>query len=335
METIKFSQIATEDIRFGRSTFEVTLADGRSAVLNEVNLDSFSDKLFSTEDATTNDITTVLTLRHTTSDTPAASIGTRLALQGESADENPADLTAFEAAFDDVTAGSEDSTAYILLRRAGAALSRAFGFRNTGDFNLLFSAVLTAARTWTLQDATDTIVGRDTTDTLTNKTLTDPVVNSGGGSETHRIPGVINIDTTAAATGANQTETDLITYSLPASTLNANGKGVRVKVWGITGANTNTKTVRLYFDTTVIASNDQTTAPNNLNWVMEFVCIRTGASAEDVVGGGFVGANAQTTSFNAAAKDTTTATTIKVTGQNGVSTASDITAEGMLVEFLN
>lgn len=334
METIKFSQIGAQDIRFGRATFEVTLADGRAAVLDEVNLDDF-DGLFNTEDATTNDITNLLTLRHTTSGTPAANIGTRLTFQAESADENPSDLAAVEGAFDDVTAGSEDSTFYVLLRRAGNALSRAFGFRNTGNFNLLFSAVLTAARTWTIQDATDTFVGRATTDTLTNKTLTDPTINAGGGSETLRPSGVINIDTTAASTGADTNETDLISFTLPASTLDANGKGVRVKVWGRTAANTNTKTVRLYFDTTVVASNDQTASPNNLNWAFEFTCIRTGASAEDVVGGGFVGANIQTTSFNAVAKDTTTATTIKVTGQNGTATASDITAEGMLVEFLN
>ena len=333
-ETVRFSLIGAEDISRGRSTFEVTLSDGRSAVLSQLNLDHF-DGLFSVDNATTNDITNVLTLRHTTTGTPAASIGTRLTLQAESGDESPSDLGALEFAFDDVTAASEDSTGYLLLRRAGAVHSRAYGFRNTGDFNLLFSAVLTAARTLTLPDATDTLVGRATTDTLTNKTLTDSIHNAGTGTETLRPQGVINVDTTAAGTTAVVTEETLITYSLPLNTLSANGGGVRVKVWGTTAANTNTKTVRLYFGTLVAASNDVTTAPNALSWVLEYTAIRIGATSEDVEGRGTIGANLQTTSFNNTAQDTGAAITIRVSGQNGTATANDIVAEGLLVEYLN
>jgi len=37
-ETIKFTQLGTEDVRFGTGTFEVVLADGRKVVLNEVDI---------------------------------------------------------------------------------------------------------------------------------------------------------------------------------------------------------------------------------------------------------------------------------------------------------
>jgi len=82
METIQYSKIGEEDIQVGRSTFEVTLGDGRIATLNEVNLDSF-DKVLSEDDATASGVTTALTLRHTTTGTPAASLGTALAFQGD------------------------------------------------------------------------------------------------------------------------------------------------------------------------------------------------------------------------------------------------------------
>src|SRR5574342_644432 len=157
METIKYSRIGKQDIKTGRSTFEVTLGDGRVVSLDEINLDSF-DKILSEDDSPASSTTNCLTLRHTTTGTPAASLGVKATFQGESADENPSDMAALEAAFDDVTAGSEDSTFYIWLRRAGAALSRAFAFRNTGDFQLLITAALTAARTLTIPDATTTLV---------------------------------------------------------------------------------------------------------------------------------------------------------------------------------
>jgi hypothetical protein len=44
---------------------------------------------------------------------------------------------------------------------------------------LTIASAHTTARTLTLPDATDTLVGRDTTDTLTNKTLTSAVLNTG------------------------------------------------------------------------------------------------------------------------------------------------------------
>ena len=74
-----------------------------------MNLDSFSDKLFSTSSAVQDAIVTMLTLRHTTTGTPAAGLGARLAFQSESADENPSDLIALEGVWTDISAGSEDS----------------------------------------------------------------------------------------------------------------------------------------------------------------------------------------------------------------------------------
>lgn len=47
-------------------------------------------------------------------------------------------------------------------------------------FSTQLQTAPTAARVWTIQDATDTFVGRDTTDTLTSKTLTTPTIAAAG-----------------------------------------------------------------------------------------------------------------------------------------------------------
>ena len=334
METIVYSRIGEEDLQVGRETFEATLGDGRIVALHEVNLDSF-DKLLSVEDSTANGPTTVLTLRHTTTGTPAADIATALVFQGESADENPSDSMQLEAVFDDVSAGSEDTTFWVKLRRAGTALARCFGFRNTGTNSVLISCAPSSDRTLTLPDATDTLVGRATTDTMSNKTLTDALHNAGGGSETYRANGHISIQTTAVSTTAITTEETLQTYSLPANSLSANGYGVRLKAWGMVAANANGKVVRLYFGNTIVASNAVSSAPNGVAWLLEAEIWRTGASTQDSLGKGAFGSVAQSVSFTTPTEDTTGAITVKVTGQNGSATAADITGEGMSVEFLS
>ena len=333
METIKYSRIGKQDLKTGRASFETTLGDGRVVSLDEINLDSF-DKLLSEDDSSASSTTNCLTLRHTTTGTPAANLGVKATFQGESADENPSDMAALEAAFDDVTAGSEDSTFYIWLRRAGAALSRAFAFRNTGNFQLLISAVLTAARTLTIPDATTTMVGTDVSQTLTNKTATDMLINGGGGSATVYPQGA-TVDTTTGSTTAVVTEEDLISYTLSANSLSSTGRGLRIKAAGTTGANTNTKTIRLYFGSTVLMSNNVTTAPNNTGWEFEAEIFRTSATTEKCVARGTVGSAQQTTTYSGVGETLTGALTIKITGQNGVATANDIIAQFLSITYIN
>ena len=45
-ETIRFTPIGKQDIRFGTSSYEVTLADGRVVVLDEVNAMALLTELY-------------------------------------------------------------------------------------------------------------------------------------------------------------------------------------------------------------------------------------------------------------------------------------------------
>jgi len=143
------------------------------------------------------------------------------------------------------------------------------------------------------------------------------------------------VDMTDGARGANTNESDLISYTFPANSLSTNGDYVKIKAFGITGATANTKTMRLYFGSTVIASNDITTAPNNTDWVLEGTVLRTGTDTQESTAHGIVGSVQQTHSHSAHTEDDGASITIKVTGENAVATASDITAKGLVVEFEN
>lgn len=134
------------------------------------------------EDSRTNSVDVAGIIRSTTSGTPAAGIGTGLQFDAESGDENPSVFGRLDFAASDVGAGTEDTYLEVLLRVAGAAVTSCYRFAATGAFNAIFTHANTAARTYTLQDSSDTLVGRATTDTLTNKTLSGAVVTGAAGA---------------------------------------------------------------------------------------------------------------------------------------------------------
>jgi hypothetical protein len=143
----------------------------------------------------------------------------------------------------------------------------------------------------------------------------------------------LHVSTTQAATGANTDATDLWTYSLPANTLSADGKGLRVTVFGTFAANGNTKIVKVKFGATEVVS--YSNVAQNV-WTATIPVLRTGASAQlangtFVAGAGLSHANISVTT---PAADTTAAITISVVGQNGTANASDIVFRGAIVEAI-
>ena len=99
-----------------------------------------------------------------TTGTPAASIGVGMLFQAESGDEAPSDFGALDFVASDVTAGSEDTYASIMLRVAGGSLDEKYRFSSTAGsgFAALFTHANTADRTYTLPDASIKLVGFET-----------------------------------------------------------------------------------------------------------------------------------------------------------------------------
>lgn len=157
------------------------------------------------------------------------------------------------------------------------------------------------------------------------------VVGVGNGtSALYTLPGVLTKSVTSAQTGANTDETTLWSYPLPAGTLASDGQAVRIKAWGTTAANGNTKSVALKFGATSLRT--ASTSTSGAAWVLDAVVARTGAAAQTA---------SATSTFNVTGTAVTTpgetlsgAVTIAVTGTNGTASAGDITFSGAIVELL-
>lgn len=138
----------------------------------------------------------------------------------------------------------------------------------------------------------------------------------------------IGVNTTPGSTPASLVETDLSTLSLRAYQLNVNGQTILLEAAGVTAANTNEKTVRLKWGATTLLT--LVVAPGAAAakaWWIRARVTRTGAAAQHAVAmGGFDGSSLVVVT-TAPTADLTQAVTAKVTGQNGVAQAGDITSQ--------
>lgn len=139
----------------------------------------------------------------------------------------------------------------------------------------------------------------------------------------------VSRNNTPSSTTAVTTAEDLMTYVIPAGFLKI-GQKVRVKAWGGTGANGNTKTGRLYFGSSI---GGYAGALNNVGWVIEAEFCITGTSSQSYVRKSLT-SSVQVTS-GTLSEATASSITVKFQGQNGTASAGDITCNGMTVEILD
>jgi hypothetical protein len=168
-----------------------------------------------------------------------------------------------------------------------------------------------------------------------------PVFTAGTGSGSAQVSGVINVNTTSVGNVGGGTD-DLITYSLPANTLSANGKALRITAGGTYNDTTSAGTLQitLLFGGTTLATMTGPAAAVAGHWRVQAEVIRTGAATQI----GMSAITARPTTAATAQSVVTTATapgetlsgavTIRCQAVAGVNN-NDIVQTFLLVEVLN
>lgn len=166
----------------------------------------------------------------------------------------------------------------------------------------------------------------------------DSTVKAGNSTETAKLCGIINVDSTQAGTGANTTDTLLFNYSLPANALDATGRTLRITAFGTFGPTANNKTVRLKWNNASGTGGDLavtvTSASNGGSWRLVATVTKNGSNTQDVSGMAIAGTTVAAGYIGGTATESG-AITIGVTSQNGTAAANDCVYEGSIIEFLN
>ncbi len=153
------------------------------------------------------------------------------------------------------------------------------------------------------------------------------------GTSTSRavVGGTVCKSTSSAPTTGTTIQT-LATCSIPASALSVDGMGLKVKAWGQTAANGNSKVLEIFFGATMCAS--LTSAVNNGAIVEETTILRTSAATQECAGTAISGAGVVGAVRAAPAEDTTNTIELVVKGTTPTA-AGDLTFKGLTVEVLN
>jgi hypothetical protein len=150
-----------------------------------------------------------------------------------------------------------------------------------------------------------------------------------------KLGGTINVDTSTKSNSDNS-ETDLITYDLIGNNLANNGDYLEIIAFGTFAANTNNKTLKLYFGDQIIYQTDANAA-NNGSWQFKTAIIRTGASTQEICTELLASNTTVQNDSNyplvrvAGNQNLSSSLTIKCTGQG--SATNDITQNALMIKL--
>lgn len=203
----------------------------------------------------------------------------------------------------------------------------------TGDTTLGTSKTVALTTSLIFKDSVGgntllTVTDEGTTGSLSNNTDGRVVSKMGTGTARPSLIGVVLVSSTAVAS-ATAGPNDLITATLPADSLIAASRGLRITAGGTTTNNADAKTLTLNFGSQEVLTQAMTVNEAN-TWEIEAIVLRTGASTQDVFAKvtQLTGTALRKGTFTAGTQTETGAIIIKCTA------TEEITQEFLLVEAL-
>lgn len=198
--------------------------------------------------------------------------------------------------------------------------------------------LVTAINTLAIGASANNIFTGDNDFLGTNTFKPPPIISAGAvGTGTVMPEGLLSVQTSRSGigNGANTTDDVLFTYNLPANSLDIVGRGVRMKAWGVYGANGNDKVIQILIGGTLAISSTVVTF-NAGWWTIEAEFYKDGASTQNGTGTVITKNTVIGPETLLLGATDTAPIALTVTGASPTTgAANDVVANGMVVEFLN
>jgi len=156
-------------------------------------------------------------------------------------------------------------------------------------------------------------------------------IAAGIGSASFAPTGNISVNLTPIANSATANSAVMMSYSLPANSFNATGQQVYIEAWGTFAANAQNKQLWITVGGMTFASGSST--GNGSTWVMRGRVYRSGASAQVAQFEGQIGASAVAMASSTDTSVETSAITISLKALSGSASGTDITQNGLKIQY--
>lgn len=156
-------------------------------------------------------------------------------------------------------------------------------------------------------------------------------VPAGTGSGTFGLAGDLSVSVTQIGSSATNTTQTLKSYTLPGNTLEANGRGLRIKAWGTKAANAAPVTLALNFGGGTINTGSYT--QSGTSWVLKMDVYRRGSAVQRIAAEAIIGSVPVACKSTGDTSTDSTNITISVQALDASAAQSNVLADGLVVEF--